>query len=123
MTRSEQDCNPTRSSLLHRLRNWEDQDSWRDFFDTYWKLIYAVALKAGLSDADARDVVQETMVSAAKGLQAGRFQTGGASFKSWLLLITRRRIADHLRHRRAEPLTGHRSNSDTSRTPATERIP
>lgn len=119
----EQDLLPTRSSLLKRLRDWEDQDSWRDFFDTYWKLIYAVAIKSGLTDADARDVVQETMVGAAKGLQAGKFQTDGGSFKAWLLLITRRRIADHLRRPQMDPLTRRRTSEETSRTPAAERIP
>jgi RNA polymerase sigma-70 factor (ECF subfamily) len=123
MHRDEQDPLPTRSSLIKRLRNWEDQHSWRDFFDTYWKLIYAVAIKAGLSDADARDVVQETIVAAAKGLQAGRFQTGVGSFKAWLLLITRRRIADHLRRLQAEPLTRERASDESSRTPLSERIP
>jgi RNA polymerase sigma-70 factor (ECF subfamily) len=122
MHHAEPDLLPTRSSLLRRLRDWEDQDSWRDFFDTYWKLIYAVAIKAGLSDADARDLVQETMVGAAKGLQAGRFQTGLGSFKSWLLLITRRRITDHLRRRHAEPLTRRLCLDETSTTPAAERI-
>ena len=24
---------PTRQSLLIRLKNWDDQDSWKDFFD------------------------------------------------------------------------------------------
>ena len=57
---------PTRASLLSRLKNWDDQDSWKDFFDTYWKLIYAAALKSGLSDAEAQDVVQDTVVSVAK---------------------------------------------------------
>ncbi|MCW5551622.1 MAG: hypothetical protein KIS67_05575 [Verrucomicrobiae bacterium] len=42
---------PTRRSLLDRLRNWEDQASWRDFFNTYWKFIYGVAIKSGLSDS------------------------------------------------------------------------
>ena len=44
----------TRSSLINRLRNWSDHGSWQDFFDTYWKLIYAVAIKAGLSESEAR---------------------------------------------------------------------
>jgi hypothetical protein len=34
---------PTRQSLLGRLKDWADSESWRDFFDTYWKLIYGVA--------------------------------------------------------------------------------
>ena len=122
MDHAEPDQLPTRSSLLKRLRDWEDQDSWRDFFDTYWKLIYAVAIKSGLTDADARDVVQETMVGAAKGLQAGKFQIGAGSFKAWLFLITRRRIADHLRRPQLDPLTRFRTPEETSCTPATARI-
>jgi RNA polymerase sigma-70 factor (ECF subfamily) len=53
----------TRWSLLSRLRNLDDQASWQDFFNTYWKLIYGVALKAGLNDAEAQDVVQETVLT------------------------------------------------------------
>jgi hypothetical protein len=36
---------PTRRSLLNRLKNWEDQDSWEEFFNTYWRLIYRTALR------------------------------------------------------------------------------
>ena len=84
----------TRASLLGRLKDWGDQESWQEFFDTYWRLIYSVALKAGLSDAEAQDVVQETLVTVAK--KVGQFKSDPAigSFKGWLLLITRRRIAD-----------------------------
>jgi len=60
------DLLPTRLSLLARLKDWQDQQSWREFFDTYWKLIYSVAIQAGLSDAEAQDVVQDTLVSVAK---------------------------------------------------------
>ena len=49
---------PTRWSLICRLKDWNDQVGWREFFDTYWKLIYSVAIKAGLTDAEAQDVVQ-----------------------------------------------------------------
>jgi hypothetical protein len=43
---------PTRQSLLSRLKDWNDKESWEAFFDTYWKLIYNAAIKAGLTDAD-----------------------------------------------------------------------
>ena len=57
---------PTRRSLLIRLRNWDDQESWRNFFDTYSRLIYGFARKAGFGDAEAQDIVQETVVTVAK---------------------------------------------------------
>ena len=39
---------PTRQSLLSRLKNWNDHDGWKVFFDTYWKLIYKAARESGL---------------------------------------------------------------------------
>jgi RNA polymerase sigma factor (sigma-70 family) len=89
----------TRSSLVKRLRNWDDQCGWQVFFDRYWKLIYAVAVKAGLSDAEAQDLVQETVVSVAKQMREGGYDRAKGSFKSWLCMITRRRIVDYFRRR------------------------
>src|SRR5215510_13920568 len=94
---------PTRQSLILRLRNWDDQESWRDFFNTYWKLIYGVAIKSGLSDAAAQDVVQDTIVSLATSLREGRYDSANGSFKNWLFTVTRRRIADHFRRAQARP--------------------
>lgn len=114
---------PTRLSLLSRLKRWDDQGSWREFFDTYWKFLYCVAVKAGLSDQDARDVVQETVIAVAKGLREGRFKAAeGSSFKAWLQLIVRRRVADHLRKRRLPEAEHAAANDDTARTPTVERI-
>ena len=87
----------TRRSLLSRLRDLEDSDSWRTFFETYWRLLYNVARNAGLADAEAQDVVQETVIAVARKLPEFRYDPAKGSFKQWLLLITRRRIHDHLR--------------------------
>ena len=89
----------TRSSLLDRLRDAGDQASWQTFFDTYWRLIYNVARKSGLDDPDAQDVVQEAVIAVARRMPEFRYDPAKGSFKSWLLLITRRRIHDHFRRR------------------------
>lgn len=91
---------PTRYSLLSRLQNWEDQDSWKEFFDTYWRLIYSFALKSGLTEAEAEDVVQETVISVAKDIQKFKRDRSLGSFKGWLRNLTRWRIADQLRRRK-----------------------
>ena len=95
---------PTRRSLLGRLRNWDDQESWRIFFETYWRLIYQVALKAGLSDAEAQDVVQETVISVFKKMPGFEYREHNGSFKSWLLKLTSWRIADQFRKRKSAAL-------------------
>ena len=112
----------TRSSLIGRLRDWGDTGSWQDFFDTYWKLIYSVALREGLSEEEARDVVQETVVCVAKQIREGGYDRTRSTFKNWLCLITRRRIIDHLR-RRTDPNLRHVSiPGDTARTDTLARV-
>jgi RNA polymerase sigma-70 factor (ECF subfamily) len=90
---------PTRTTLLERLKDWRDNPSWQEFFDTYWKLIYGVAIKGGLSEAEAQDVVQETMISVAKHISAFKYDKNVGSFKCWLLNMTRWRIIDQFRRR------------------------
>ena len=103
MTREVHDHSmPTRRSLISRLRNWDDQASWQEFFDTYWKLIYAVALKSGLSDSEAEEVVQETVISIAKKMPSFEYDPAKCSFKSWLKHVTRLRIIDQFRKRRPD---------------------
>ena len=90
---------PTRVSLLARLKDWDDQEGWQRFFDTYWRMIYCVVRRSGLSDADAQDVVQETIVAVAKRMPDFKYDPEIGSFKSWLSKLTRRRIIDLLRKR------------------------
>jgi RNA polymerase sigma-70 factor (ECF subfamily) len=118
-----EDPDATRSSLVNRLRNWDDHGGWQDFFDRYWKLIYAVAVKAGLTDTEAQDVVQETVVAVAKQMREGGYDRTRSSFKNWLCLITRRRIVDHFRRRTKLEMQSPAPTEDTSRTDPAERVP
>ncbi len=108
---------------MKRLGNWNDHGGWQDFFDTYWKLIYAVAIKAGLSETEARDVVQETVVAVAKQMRDGGYDRTKSSFKNWLCLITRRRIVDHFRRRTKVAKQSLASSDDTNGTDTVARIP
>lgn len=111
----------TRRSLVDRLPDLEDRVKWQEFFDTYWRLIYGVARKAGLRDAEAHDVVQETIVGVAQNI--GRYRREAGSFKAWLLQMTRWRIVDQFRKR--SPADVPRIPKDGTRrgTGTIERVP
>jgi RNA polymerase sigma-70 factor (ECF subfamily) len=121
---------PTRWTLLDRLKDLGDERSWQEFFHTYWRLIYSVALKAGLNDAEAQEVVQETVVAVAKKMPEFRCDPARGSFKGWLLQITWRRIADQRRKQRREGkqfpsrrlLTLTPAGDDGTRTDTVERM-
>jgi RNA polymerase sigma-70 factor (ECF subfamily) len=93
----------TRRSLLSRLRDLEDGASWQTFFDLYWRLLYNVARRAGLDDADAQDVVQDAVMSISREMPQFRYDPERGSFKSWLFRIVRRRVADHFRKLYRQP--------------------
>src|SRR5688572_25215242 len=78
---------PTRESLLSRIKDVSRDDSWKEFFDTYWRLIYGSARKSGLSDAEAQDVVQETMLTLAKQITKFDHRNRKGSFKGWLMQL------------------------------------
>lgn len=112
----------TRRSLVDRLANWDDQRRWQEFFDTYWKLIYSAGRKSGLTDVEAQEVVQETVITVAKKIATLKYDPAIGSFKGWLLQITRWRIADQFRKR--QPGNQKRPRGDDERLTATiERIP
>jgi RNA polymerase sigma factor (sigma-70 family) len=130
MQPDDDDFLPTRQSLLSRLRSWRNEESWQEFFDTYGRLIYRMAMKAGLSDAEAQDVVQETIILVARKMPSFEYDPAIGSFKSWLRLLTRRRIEKQLKKR----MPGRRASSgwdgraalaadETRRTSTVDRIP
>jgi RNA polymerase sigma factor (sigma-70 family) len=89
----------TRYSLLSRLQDWQDNKSWQEFFETYWRLVYSLALRSGLTEMEAQEAVQETFICVAKSITEFKRDRSKGSFKGWLRNITRWRVADQLRKR------------------------
>ncbi len=92
-----QDSMATRRSLLTRLKDWGDRAGWREFFDTYWQLIYSVAKRSGMREEDAHELVQDVMVSVANQMPDFRYDRAKGSFRGFLMRIVHRRIADFWR--------------------------
>src|SRR6266496_3339128 len=113
----------TRRSLLSRLKESNAQESWRQFFDTYWRLIHATALNAGLTDSEAQEVVQETVLTVVRKIKSFHYDPAVGSFKGWLLTIVRWRIADQFRKRQQQiqPFRGRRG-TETQGTATVERV-
>ena len=111
----------TRSSLIHRLKATINGESWQDFFNTYWELIFNVARRAGLSHADAQDVVQETIVKVHKSFDRFQYDRKRGSFKGWLRSVTRSRLAEHFK-KQQKRLPLNQPFADSNENPTAEII-
>jgi len=113
----------TRRSLIERLENWQDQQTWDEFYRTYWRLIYSVAIKMGLRQDEAWDVVQETTLSIAKQTKKKMYDPEQGSFKVWLWNMTKWRIQDQFRKRKKDSAMHPDSmHDDDSREDWVQRI-
>jgi RNA polymerase sigma factor (sigma-70 family) len=113
----------TRTTLIRRLKDWQDEASWQEFFHIYWRLIYGVARKSGMTDAEAQDVVQETMLAVAKHMPTFTYDPQIGSFKGWLLNMTRWRIQDQFRKRRTVDMTPPETEESETGTSFINRVP
>src|SRR6266581_1474159 len=123
MTLARQNMVETRQTLVSRLKDWDDQESSREFFNTYWRLLHSVAIKAGLTEAEAEDAVQETIISVAKMMPRFQYDPAKCSFKTWLWHVAQKRITDQFRKRPPAGLSIRaRASTATGRTATVERV-
>ena len=87
----------TRPSLLVRIRDLRDEIAWEEFARLYTPLIYRVARKSGLQDADASLVTQDVLITVSRTIHRFEYDCRNGSFRGWLKVVTRSRLIDFLR--------------------------
>lgn len=88
----------TSLSLLDRARG-DDPEAWRRLVHLYSPLVYSWARRAGLSNEDASDLMQDVFRSVATNVGKFRRDRPGDTFRGWLWTIARNKLHDM--HRRA----------------------
>ena len=92
----------TRASLLLRIRDAKNQEAWGQFVDLYAPLIYGLARRRGLQDADAADLTQEVFRSVATAIQGLDYDPRHGSFRGWLYTVARNKLSDLVTRRKRD---------------------
>jgi len=86
---------PDSTNILRRIESKSSPSAWKSFFDNYHGLVQGVAARMGMSEADQKEVVQETMIAAHRNLKPRAMK--GPQARAWLRTVSRRKIMDLLR--------------------------
>ena len=96
MTKSDSEFPETRASLLLQLQAEVDHNAWREFVVLYRPIIYRLACKHGLQDADAQDLAQQVLMSIAGSIDRWQKNTESVRFRHWLRRVAKNAILNAL---------------------------
>lgn len=82
----------TTTTVLDRLRDAGDHSAWSGFIERYQGPIASFCRKTGLSQEDADDVAQETMMAFLESYRRGDYQRGRGQLSQFLFGIARHKI-------------------------------
>lgn len=102
----------TSLSLLERLRG-NDPEAWRLLVALYGPLVLFWGRRAGLTEDDAADLLQDVFRSVAGAIGRFRRDRPGDTFRGWLRSIARNKLRDHFRDRARGPVAAGGSEAQT----------
>jgi RNA polymerase sigma-70 factor (ECF subfamily) len=84
----------TTTQVLEDLKELNDTLAWTSLRDHFYPVILKFAKTLGLSEADAEDAAQETMLAFLKAFRDGKYDREKGRLSHWLFGVAKRTIMD-----------------------------
>lgn len=106
MTKSDSEFPATRASLLLQVQAGIDQHAWDEFVTIYRPIVYRLARRRGLQDADAQDLAQQVLFSVAQSIEGWQKSDESVRFRHWLRRVAKNAILNALTRRPKDGAAG-----------------
>lgn len=87
----------TNITLIERVKNRLDQDSWEEFTTTYEPYIQAILRRSGLANQQVDDVTQDILLSLWKGMDNFEYDPDQCKFRTWLFTVCKNKLFTHFK--------------------------
>lgn len=102
----------TQISLIVRVKDLGDGASWAEFLGIYQPIVFRMARRRGMQEADALDVMQQVFLSISRSIESWTAEEGRPPFRAWLTTIAKNAITKALTRRPRDLATGASSILD-----------
>ena len=93
----EENYNPTRLTLLAKLKKTENHEAWLEFETIYRGFILSLILRMGINSADAEDISQAVLTKVWQKIEDFEYNQNKGKFHNWLAAMTRNTVKDFFR--------------------------
>ncbi len=114
-TLASEDQYKTRATLIQRVQNQQDEQSWDEFVQVYRRYIYAIIRSMNISEHDTEDILQQVLINLWNGLpkmDCNKIKR----FRSWLSTVTKNCVTDFIRKRTREANRLEKAGKDDTLT-------
>lgn len=96
----------TRSSLLAHVRSPDNLEAWEEFVLVYRPVIYRMARRRGMQDADAQEIAQTVLARVAGAIGRWEKKNPSSRFRHWLRRVAKNAILTALSRSPRDPAPG-----------------
>ena len=93
----EENYNPTRVTLLAKLKKTENDEAWLEFESIYRGFILSLILRMGINADDAEDISQAVLTKVWQKIEDFEYNQNKGRFHNWLAAMTRNTVKDFFR--------------------------
>ncbi|MCK5675637.1 MAG: sigma-70 family RNA polymerase sigma factor, partial [Verrucomicrobia bacterium] len=94
---SEATYNPTRVTLLAKLKKTENTEAWLEFESIYRGFILSLIVRMGINQEDAEDISQAVLTKVWQKIEDFEYNQNKGKFHNWLAAMTRNTVRDFFR--------------------------
>src|SRR5262245_53427189 len=102
----------TRHSLIARVKDLADGVAWTEFMGMYRPVVYRMARRRGMQEADAQDLTQRVFLAISQAIEGWEPDPNRPPFRAWLVTVTRNAITKALSRSRPDVGAGSSSVMD-----------
>lgn len=99
----------TSLSLIARVKDPGDGLAWAEFLAIYRPVVFRMARRRGLQDADAEDLVQQVFLAVSQAINGWEPGAGRPPFRAWLSTVARNAILNALTRHKPDLASGRSS--------------